>query len=110
MYIDREDFVDRVGKTVREGSILRYDEGPNGYQSIEEVVRYRGQLCGRSLLVRLEGKWIKASSNEEPIKLVFYMLTPDSSDGKLIDAVVIYVDREFASDPRNGPVMWGNGN
>lgn len=105
--MDREEFVDRTGKTVREGSILRYDEGSRGSQSIDIVERHNGRLSGRPLLVRYDGKWQAASPGELPIQLVYYMKSIDCSDGKLVDASVIYVDREWASDPRNGPAMWG---
>lgn len=105
--MDREDFVDRLGKSVREGSILRYDEGPGGAQGIDLVVRRNGRLCGRPLLHRVAGVWSAANPGELPIQLIYYMQSVDRSDGELVDATVIYVDQEWASDPANGPAMWG---
>ena len=81
-----EPFVDKGGIAIKEGDILKYDEGSGFSQQIHEVVVYQGKLCGKTRIG--EPRW-SVVEHDEPIELQFYKSWPSSSDFTCIHTEVI---------------------
>lgn len=77
-------YIDKKGVQIKEGDVLRYDEGDGGAKSLHEVVLVDGCLAG---VIRVgEPKW-SIVKNDTPVVLRFYTGLED--ENKCKDAEVI---------------------